>query len=45
MVQEHHYAIVEAIAARDPDASEKAMSEHLQAVIEYFKLAAVNKPN
>lgn len=40
MVQEHHHAIVEAIAAHDPDAAAKAMSEHLQAVLEFFKTAS-----
>jgi DNA-binding FadR family transcriptional regulator len=40
MVQEHHRAIIEAIAAHDPDAAEKAMSDHLQAVIDFFKSAS-----
>ena len=40
MVQEHHHDIIEAIAARDPDAAEKAMSNHLQAVLDFFKTAS-----
>ncbi|MCC9625834.1 FadR family transcriptional regulator [Thalassospira sp. MA62] len=40
MVQQHHHAIVEAIAAHDPDAAEKAMSTHLQAVLDVFKAAS-----
>jgi len=40
MVQDHHRDIIEAIAARDPDAAEKAMSNHLQAVLDFFKTAS-----
>ncbi len=35
MVQNHHRAIIDAIAARDPDRAEQAMYEHLGAVINH----------
>lgn len=35
MVQNHHRAIIDAIAARDPDRAEQAMYEHLGAVISH----------